>query len=685
MTRRNQDIRNLGIIAHVDAGKTTLTERILFHTGATRTIGNVDSGDTTTDSGALEQQMGITIQAAAVSCDWRDHRLHLIDTPGHADFNIEVERSLRVLDGAVVVLDGVAGVEPQTEKVWRQADRFGIPRVLFVNKLDRPGASFERCLTAVRERLGVAPIPIGWPIDGETRDPGLVDLIEMRVLRFAGDEGAPLEPAALDTLSPATRHQVERLRAELIEACADVDPEFELAWLEGRAGPAECREALRRGTLAGVLLPALGGSAFRNRGVQPLLDAVVDLLPAPADRGPLVGQDGEARERHVDAPMAAYAFKVAHDRFGPLTFVRVYAGALRKGAKAVRSSDGKAIRIGRLVEVFADRMDDVDTLEAGTLGALVNAPLRTGETLADPQAPLRLETIEVPAPVVRRAIEPCTRRDRDRFAEAIAKVLTEDPSLAFETDGDTGQTLLAGVGELQLEVARDRLEREHGVSVRLGVPKVSCRETIGRPATHTHKHAKQSGGPGQYAVVALEVSPLPRGERFAFEDRTRGGVLDRPYVDAIRKGVVDAMQSGVLGGHPVVDVRVALLDGDQHSHDSSEMAFQIAAGLAFREACLAAEPLLLEPLMTLEILVGDGELGAVLGDLGQRRGRVTAVASRTGAGSTQVVRALAPLVELFGYAGALGGLTHGRGSFSATFAHHALVPEPLVQRLLDAA
>ncbi len=682
MTRKNQPIRNLGIIAHVDAGKTTLTERILFHTGATRTIGNVDSGNTTTDHGALEQQMGITIQAAAVSCAWRDHWLHLIDTPGHADFNIEVERSLRVLDGAVVVLDGVAGVEPQTEKVWRQADRFGVPRVLFVNKLDRPGASFERSLVAVRERLGVSPLPIAWPIDTESKSPGLIDLVEGCVRRWTGDEGEPLEPEPLGSLSPALRHRVEQLQAELVEACAEADPDFELAWLEGRATPEVTRAALRRGTIAGTIVPALGGSAFRNCGVQSVLDAVVELLPAPADRGPILGLDGAERERSAEAPLAAYAFKVVHDRFGPLTFVRVYAGELRKGQTAWRSSDEKRFRIGRVVRVFADRLDDTDALGAGEIGALVGARVQTGETLAEPSATLRLESLEVPEPVVRRAIEPCTRRDRDRFADAMGKVLIEDPSLAFETDPDTGQTLLAGVGELQLEVTRDRLKREHGVEVTLGRPKVACRETLGATATHTTKHVKQSGGPGQYAIVQLEVSPLPRGEGFVFEDRTRGGVLAREYVEGVRKGVQAAMHTGVLGGHPVVDVQVAVLDGDQHSNDSSEMAFQIAGGLAFQEACRKARPLLLEPIMSLEILVSEDVLGAVLGDLGRRRGRVVSLTAR---GGTQVVQAEVPLVELFGYAGELGGLTHGRGEHSMTFAHHATVPDPLVQQLLDAA
>jgi elongation factor G len=653
-------IRNIGIIAHVDAGKTTLTERVLFHTGRIHAIGEVHDGTARTDHHPIEQRKGITILAAAVTCDWRDHRIHLIDTPGHVDFTIEVERSLRVLDGAVVVLDGVAGVEPQTETVWRQADRHRVPRLVFVNKLDRTGADFARAMRELATRLGARPVAVNWPLyDGE-RLIGVIDLVEPRALVWHGDGPSTPEVAAV-----SLSYNLLAARDQLLEACADEDPEILSAVAYGRPVAADAlRRALRRATVAGRIVPVFAGSAYKHRGVEPLLDGVIGLLPSPADRGAVTGDTG-TRAPSAKAPVAALAFKVTFDEHGQLTFVRVYSGALEKGMTVLASRAGRKLRVGRLVQLMADQREEVTRLEAGEIGAVIALPLAGGETLSDPDAPIVLEAITAPDPVVRVAVEARTSADRERLGVALGRMVAADPSLRVETAAETGQTLLAGMGQLHLAIAVERLGLEHGVEVTTGQPLVAYRTTLGRTVRKDYRHVKQTGGPGQWAHVVLEVGPAPRGAGLVFEDRIKGGAIPREYVRGIERGVRDAMADGLPGerfhGSPVVDVRVAVVDGATHPNDSSEIAFQIAGALAFKAAAAEAEPTLLEPVMALEVVCDEDSLGAVIGDLGRRRGTVLGLEPRD---ADRVLRAEVPLAETFGYAGALSGLTHGRGRFT---------------------
>jgi elongation factor G len=676
-------IRNLGIIAHVDAGKTTLTERVLLYTGRIHAAGEVHEGTTHTDSHVIERRKGITILAAAVTCDWDGHRLHLIDTPGHVDFTIEVERSLRVLDGAVVVLDAVAGVEPQTETVWRQADRHHVPRLVFVNKLDRPGAGLERCLVEVRERLGARPVAVNWPIfdGGDGGDGGelvgVVDLIEQRELRWHGADGTTIVSTDVaDSLSDNLRS----LRQRLVEACADHDVTLLEALVDGReVTPAAIRAALRRATLAGALVPVLAGSAYKRRGVQPLLDAVVADLPSPLDRGAVHDVASDAtRAPALDAPLAALGFKVVFDDHGQMTFVRVYSGVLAKGMTVRASRSGRRFRVGRLVQLLADKREEVDRLEAGEIGAILGASLASGETLADPDQPITLEAIAAPEPVVRVALEPLTRDDREHLSLALARLTAADPSLRVESDAETGQTVLAGMGQLHLDIAVERLATEHGVDVRSGRPRVAYHTTLARRVRLEHRHVKQSGGPGQFAHVVLEVGPAAPGSGFAFEDRVRGGAVPRAFVSAVEDGVREAMAHGLLGGHPVVDVQVALLDGSTHPKDSSELAFKLAGQAAFRAAAAEAGAVLLEPVMRLEVVCPEAHVGTVVGDLGRRRGRVTDLGVR---GPERVVAAEVPLAETFGYAGSLSGMTHGHGRFVLEPYRHEPVPAAARERL----
>ena len=646
-------IRNIGIIAHVDAGKTTLTERVLFHTGRIHTIGEVHDGTAHTDFDPIAQRKGITIMAAAVTCDWQGHRIHLIDTPGHADFTIEVERSLRVLDGAVVVLDGVAGVESQTETVWRQADRHHVPRIVFVNKLDRVGADFARSLGEVATRLGARPIAVTVPLyDGDALI-GVVDLVHMRTLVWHGD--GPSKPVVGEALFDNLR----QARELLLEACADEDPEILAAIVEGREVAADAVwRALREATIAGRIVPVLAGSAYRHRGVEPLLDAVVALLPSPRDRG---GYDGS---------LAALAFKIVFDEHGQLSFVRVYRGALEKGMTVLAANAKRKLRVGRLVKLVADQREEVNRLEAGEIGAVIGLPLTGGETLCSPDAPVVLETIVAPDPVVRVAIEPRLSSDRERFGIALGRMVAADPSLRLESDPETGQTLLAGMGQLHLDVRAEQLDTEYGVPVTIGEPLVAYRSTVQRTARVDVKHIKQSGGPGQWAHVVLEVGPAERGAGLVFEHRIKGGVLTREFIRGVETGVRAAMSDGLLGGHPVVDVRVVLVDGSTHVSDSSEIAFTVAGSKAFRLAAAEAAPCLLEPIMNLEVTCRDEDVGAVVGDLARRRGQVVELEAR---GGERVVRGEVPVAETFGYAGSLGGLTHGRGRFTMEPARYAPV------------
>ena len=647
-------IRNIGIIAHVDAGKTTLTERVLFHTGRIHTIGEVHDGTARTDSHPIEKRKGITILAAAVTCDWRDHRIHLIDTPGHVDFTIEVERSLRVLDGAVVVLDGVAGVEPQTETVWRQADRHGVPRLVFVNKLDRPGADFARCVREVGERLGAKPLAINLPLFEDGVLTGVIDLVGQHEVRWSG-EGPSKPVVAATKLS-------DNLRERILEVCADEDPTILQDVINGREVDVQALwRALRAATIRGRIVPVLAGSAYRYRGVEPLLDAVIALLPSPRDRGPVEGRAPSASE-----PLAALGFKVVFDKHGQLTFVRVYSGVLETGMTVVASRAGKKLRVGRLVQLMADQREEVDRLEAGEIGAIIGMPLANGETICAPEAPVVLEAITAPEPVVRFAVETKTSSDRERLGIALGRMVAADPSLRIESDAETGQTLLAGMGQLHLDIAVERLATEHGVEVVTGKPLVAYRSTIRRAVRREHRHVKQGGGPGQWAQVVLEVGPAERGAGVVFEERIKGGMLTREYIRGVTTGVREAAEHGLLGGHPVTDVRIVLVDGATHTNDSSELAFHIAGSLAFKLACAEADPCLLEPVMALEVTCPEDAIGSVVGDLARRRGQVLGLGERR-------VRGEVPLAETFGYAGALSALTHGRGRFTLAPARYAVV------------
>jgi len=667
--------RNIGIIAHVDAGKTTLTERVLFYTGKIHHIGEVHDGTAHTDDHPIEQRKGITILAAAVTCEWDDHRIHLIDTPGHVDFTIEVERSLRVLDGAVVVLDGVAGVEPQTETVWRQADRHRVPRVVFVNKLDRVGADFARCVEQVRARLGARPIAITLPIFEGERITGVIDVVGLRAITWPGE--GPVAPVAtkleVSSLEPGSSanifdNQVVQARERLLEVCADEDPEILEAVVAGRAvDTAKLWRALRAATIAGRVVPVLAGSAYHHRGVEPMLDAVVALLPSPIDRGEVAGRAPDPR-----APFVGLAFKVVFDEFGQQTFVRVYSGVLEKGMTVFASRAGKKLRVPRLVKLMAGQREHVERLEAGEIGAIVGAPIGGGETLCASDAePVTLEAITAPEPVVRVALEAKTSTDREKLGVALGRMTLADPSLRLETDAETGQTLLAGMGQLHLEIAVERLAMEHGVAVTTGRPLVAYRATLSRPVRQEYRHVKQGGGPGQWAQVVIEVAPGARGSGIVFGDTIKGGVLSREYIRGVESGVREAAANGLLGGHPVVDVTITLVDGATHVQDSSELAFHVAGAHAFRAAAAEARPMLLEPVMSLEVTAPEEHTGAIVGDISRRRGQVLGLDARA---DLRVVRAEVPLAETFGYAGSLGALTHGRGRFTLEPARYEPAP-----------
>lgn len=680
MTRKTETLRNVGIIAHVDAGKTTLTERILHRTGEIHRSGEVHHGNTTTDFGVEEQKMGITISAAAVSCAWRDTTIQLIDTPGHADFTIEVERSLRVLDGAVLLLDAVAGVEPQTEKVWRQAKAHDVSAIAFINKLDRAGADFDRALNSLREKLDGHFVVLQRPIGAEDSFEGLIDLVERRGLVWEDAAHGTPQPKSV-AVPESLRAEMEDWRARLVEQVAEVDEELLERFVHDPNVDAEAlKSALRRCTLNGSVIPVLAGSAFRHRGVEPLLDALVDYLPAPHEKGLVRAADsGETRMRNETSPLAALCFKVAFDRHAALCFVRVYSGALVKGQSVAIGGTRKTLRVGRMVRLFADQQHDVDELRAGEIGALLGAEIATGNTLCDVEHPLVLERVEAPPAVMRMAIEAQTTSDRERLPKALSRLLLEDPSLRLEHNAQTGQTTLAGMGRLHLEVAASRLKTLHKVSVDLGEPRVAYRETLSQRAEVQHRHIKQSGGPGQFAVLTLSVEPCE--PEFEFVDETRGGVLLREYVRGVEKGCRAAMTHGVLGGYPLSGVRVRLLDGAMHSNDSNEHVFEVAAAAAFHKACAKASPVFLEPIMELHVHVPSAYGGAVIGDISARRGQVLRVDAK---GEAREIEAKVPLSELFSYAATLGGLSSGRGGHSMSLAEYAAVPAAKAVHLMSA-
>ena len=676
--------RNIGIMAHIDAGKTTTTERILFYTGVSHKIGEVHDGEATMDWMVQEQERGITITSAATTCFWREYRVNIIDTPGHVDFTMEVERALRVLDGAVAVFDSVAGVEPQSETVWRQADRYHVPRIAFVNKMDRIGADFYRSVSMMKSRLGAKAVPVQLPIGAEDHFEGVVDLIEGKAYIFDHkDHGASFTttevPAELE-------EQYELMRAEMIEAIAEEDEALLEKFMNDEPlTPEELREGVRKATVNLTMCPVLCGTAFRNKGVQPLLDAIVDYLPSPLDIPAMKGVDPDKGTEiecpcDDDLPMAALAFKLATDPFvGHLTFLRLYSGHIESGATVVNATTGKKERIGRLLKMHANKREEIKEAYAGDIVAAVGLKnVATGDTLCDLKSVVALESLDIPDPVIEVAIEPKTKADRDQLSAALAKLAKEDPSFRVKGDDETGQTLIAGMGELHLEIIVDRLLREFSVNANVGAPRVAYRETISAQTKVDVKHAKQSGGRGQYGHVVLEVEPNPE-KGYEFVDEIKGGIIPKEYIPAVDKGIQDAMKNGIVAGFPVVDVKVKLVFGSFHEVDSSEQAFYVAGSMAIKEACRQAKPVLLEPIMSVEVVTPEDYLGDVMGDLNGRRGRVGEMEARPG---VQVVRSYVPLSEMFGYATDLRSKTQGRATFTMQFDHYERVPNNLAEELM---
>ncbi|MBI4213816.1 MAG: elongation factor G [Chloroflexi bacterium] len=675
-------IRNIGVIAHIDAGKTTTTERILYFTGKIYKIGEVHEGTAVMDWMAQERERGITITAAATSAEWRDHIINIIDTPGHVDFTVEVERSLRVLDGGVVVFDGVAGVEPQSETVWRQADKYGVPRICFVNKMDRTGADFYRTFAMISERLGAQPVAIQLPIGIEAAFEGIVDLLSLKALVWGPDPDTPPEEKPI----PASMvSEVEQMRGALVERIVELDEHLLHQYLEGHDIPVELlKAALRRATIDGKLTPILCGSSLKNKGVQPLLDAIVDYLPSPLDVPPVAGVhprtgEIEARRAVPEEPLAALAFKIVSDPFvGKLAYIRVYSGVLKSGSYVYNSTKDERERISRLLKMHANHREDVEAIFPGDIAAAVGLKVTvTGDTLCDSEKPLILETIRFPEPVISVSIEPRTKQDQDRMVMALGRLGEEDPTFRIRTDEETGQTLISGMGELHLEVIVDRLVREFKVDARVGRPQVAYRETISRKAKEQGRYVHQSGGRGQYGDVWLEVEPREPGSGFEFVDKTVGGSIPKEFIPAVQAGVKEAMENGVLAGFPLVDIRATVVEGSYHEVDSSEMAFKIAGSVALRRAVEKAGPRLLEPIMKVELTVPDAMLGDVVGDLNARRGRIEGMDMR---GTAHTIQGKVPLAEMFGYATRLRSLTQGRGSFSMEFSHYETVSKEVLAR-----
>ena len=679
-----QRTRNIGIIAHIDAGKTTTTERILFYTGRIHRPGEVHEGSATMDWMIQERERGITITAAATTCFWRNHRINIIDTPGHVDFTVEVERSLRVLDGGVVVFDGVHGVEPQSETVWRQADKYHVPRICFINKLDRVGANFERAVDMIRERLGARPAVIQWPIGLESDFRGIIDLIGFRALIYHDDLGQQIEETAV----PEDEREVaEQWRQRLIEQIAETNEELMLKYLEGEElTPDELRAALRTATIRGELVPVLCGSALKNKGVQPLLDAIVDYLPSPLDIPPVRGTHpatGEeiTRTADPDGPFAALAFKIQADpHVGRLTYVRVYSGKITSGSYVYNSTKNERERVSRLLRMHANHREEVDEVAAGDICAVIGLKKTfTGDTLCDPEQPILLEAIQFPEPVISVAVEPKTRADQDKLSLALQRLAEEDPTFRVRIDPESGQTIISGMGELHLEVIVDRMLREFRVGANIGRPQVAYKETITRPVRVEGRFVRQTGGRGQYGHVWLELEPLPRGSGFVFEDRIVGGVVPKEFIPAVEAGIREAMETGGVAGFPVIDIKAVLVDGSYHEVDSSEMAFKIAAAMALREGVRRGNPVILEPIMRVEVVTPDEFTGDVIGDLNARRGRIEGMEMRAG---SQVIRALVPLATMFGYATDLRSMTQGRATYTMQFDHYAPLPENLAAELI---
>lgn len=676
-------VRNIGIAAHIDAGKTTTTERILFYSGLIHKIGEVHEGTTVTDWMEQERERGITITAAAISTSWKDHQINIIDTPGHVDFTIEVERSMRVLDGVIAVFCSVGGVQPQSETVWRQADRYKVPRIIFVNKMDRTGANFFKVYNQIRERLRANAVPIQVPIGSEEAFRGIVDLVRMKAVIYTNDLGTEIQETEIPE---DIKELAEEYRIKMVESVAETDDTLMEKYLEGfELTEEEIKTALRKGTIAGTIVPMLCGSAFKNKGIQLILDAVVDYLPSPIDIPAIQGTlpDGTPTERKADdnEPLAALAFKVMADKFvGRLTFIRVYSGVLKKGSYVYNSSKNKKERVSRLIVLKADERIDVDELRAGDLGAIPGlSDTLTGDTLCDENAKVILESLFIPEPVISVAVEPKTKQDMEKLSKALKALSEEDPTFRVSIDPETNQTVIAGMGELHLEILVDRMLREYKVEANVGAPQVAYRETIRKPARAEGKFIRQSGGKGQYGHVVIEVEPGEPGSGFEFVSKIVGGIVPKEYIGPAEQGMREACESGVLAGYPVIDLKATLVDGSFHEVDSSEMAFKIAGSMAMREAVMKASPVLLEPMMKVEVEVPEDFIGNVIGDLNSRRGQIEGQSTEQGIAK---VTAKVPLAEMFGYATVIRSKTQGRGIFTMEFSHYEEVPRNVAEPII---
>ncbi len=678
-------VRNIGIAAHIDAGKTTTTERILYYTGISHKIGEVHEGAATMDWMEQEKERGITITSAATTCFWRDHQINIIDTPGHVDFTIEVERSMRVLDGAVAVFCAVGGVQPQSETVWRQANKYHVPRIVFVNKMDRVGADFFNVEQQIRDRLKANPVPVQIPIGSEDSFRGVVDLVEMKGIVW-DDETMGAKYEVID-IPKELEEKAQEYREKLLEAVAETDEELLEKYLSGEElTPEEIRKGIKKGTLDMSITPMLCGSAFKNKGVQTLLDAVVDYLPAPTEVNWIKGIDPKTGEEVSiestdDGPFAALAFKIMTDPFvGQLTFIRVYRGQISSGSYVLNSTKEKKERVGRLLKMHANKREEIKEIPAGEIGAVVGLKYTlTGDTLCDENHPVILERMEFPEPVISVAVEPKTKADQEKMATALSKLAEEDPSFRVHTDEETGQTIISGMGELHLEVIVDRMKREFKVEAEVGQPQVAYRETIKTPVEQEHKYAKQTGGRGQYGHVFIRLEPQEPGKGYEFVNKITGGVIPKEYIPAVDKGIQEAMQNGVVAGYPVVDVKATLYDGSYHEVDSSEMAFKIAGSMAFKEAAKKANPVLLEPIMKVEVEVPEEYMGEVIGDINRRRGQVSSMEDRAG---NKIITAMVPLAEMFGYSTDLRSFTQGRGTYSMEFDHYEEVPKNVAEEII---
>ncbi len=678
-------LRNIGIIAHIDAGKTTTTERILYYTGRKHKIGEVHEGEAEMDWMEQERERGITITSASTTCFWKDHQINIIDTPGHVDFTIEVERALRVLDGAIFILDASQGVEPQSETVWRQADKYGVPRITFVNKMDKIGADYFASMESMENKLAALPLPMQYPIGAEAEFEGVVDLITMKEIVWLEETlGAKYE---YREIRPELREEAEFWRSVLIERLAEVDEYVLEKYLEEQPlSERELKEAVRRATLSLKAVPVFAGSAYKNKGIQPLLDAVIDYLPSPLDRGAVVGKtpDGKevVRQPSDSEPLTALAFKIQMDQYiGKLVYVRVYSGVLKAGTYVLNASQNRRERISRIVRMHAAKKEDVEELRAGDIGAVVGLKaVRTGDTITEVEHPLILESLEVPEPVISQAVFPKSKRDEEKLPAVLSKLADEDPSFKFYVDQETGETIIAGMGELHLEIKVDIIRRTFKLDVETGQPRVAYRETIKVPVKNVEgKFIRQTGGRGQYGHVIINVYPLERGKGYEFVDKIVGGRIPKEFIPAVDKGIQEALQKGVLAGFPVVDIKVELIDGSYHEVDSSELAFKRASAEAIREALKRGKPVLLEPIMRLEITVPEEYMGDVIGDVGARRGQIKAIED---SGNAKLITALVPLAELMSYASDLRSITQGRGYFSMFFSHYAEVPQSVAEKVI---